>query len=229
MKKKWRNKKEIESVLLHLNAWLYLKIKLRKEWWIHDSSRTLLYILMVITFFIILLFSYDYAYNYNSMDKAKKRQVLVVFNQKNTRRLPQRMLEIQKETFIWYMHWIICVSGMAVEGEPSLQYSITFHCHVTDGSRGAVWQNGIWRGSTYEAKVCHWIPPRGKKLHPLTLINTCWTFTESNYCIWKQWCGGYCVPSVGHLVQCIFYKHSMPVLVHSWWKHLANHWWLCDK
>ncbi|MEQ5146204.1 hypothetical protein ABN231_18085 [Proteus mirabilis] len=30
------------------------------------------------------------------------------------------------------------VGGMAVEVEPSHQYSITFCCCVTDGSRGAV-------------------------------------------------------------------------------------------
>jgi len=30
------------------------------------------------------------------------------------------------------------VSGMAVEVESSYQYSITFYCHLTDGSRGAV-------------------------------------------------------------------------------------------
>ena len=30
------------------------------------------------------------------------------------------------------------VGGMAVEVEPSHQYSATFCCHVTDGSRGAV-------------------------------------------------------------------------------------------
>jgi len=30
------------------------------------------------------------------------------------------------------------VGGMAVEAEPSHQYSITFCCHVTDGSRGTV-------------------------------------------------------------------------------------------
>jgi len=28
--------------------------------------------------------------------------------------------------------------GMAVEAEPSHQYSITFCCHTIDGSRGAV-------------------------------------------------------------------------------------------
>jgi len=32
----------------------------------------------------------------------------------------------------------VIVGGMAVEAEPSHQYSITFCCHVTDGSKGAV-------------------------------------------------------------------------------------------
>ena len=50
------------------------------------------------------------------------------------------------------------VDGMAVEFEPSHQYSITFCYHVTDSSKGAVWQSGVWHGSVYEAKVCHWIP-----------------------------------------------------------------------
>ena len=52
--------------------------------------------------------------------------------------------------------------GMTVEVEPSHQYSITCCCHVTDGSRGAVWQNGVWHGSADEAKVCQWIPPCAK-------------------------------------------------------------------
>jgi len=30
------------------------------------------------------------------------------------------------------------VGGMAVEAEPSHQYSVTFCCHATHGSRGAV-------------------------------------------------------------------------------------------
>ena len=49
--------------------------------------------------------------------------------------------------------------GMAVGAEPSHQYCITFCCCVTNGSRGAVWQNGIWHGSAYEANVCNLIPP----------------------------------------------------------------------
>jgi len=54
------------------------------------------------------------------------------------------------------------VGDMAVEVEPHCQYSIKFCCCVKDDSKGAVWQNGIWNGSAYEAKVCNWIPPCGK-------------------------------------------------------------------
>ena len=35
------------------------------------------------------------------------------------------------------------VDGIAVEAEPSHQYSVTCCCCVTVGSRGAVWQNGV--------------------------------------------------------------------------------------
>jgi len=35
------------------------------------------------------------------------------------------------------------VDGMAAEVESSHQYSILFCCHVTDGSRGAIQQNGV--------------------------------------------------------------------------------------
>ena len=51
------------------------------------------------------------------------------------------------------------VGGMVVEVAPSYQYPITYCCHVTDGSRGVVWHNDIWYGSTSEAKMYHWIPP----------------------------------------------------------------------
>lgn len=47
------------------------------------------------------------------------------------------------------------VSAMAVEVEVSHQYFITCLCHGTGGSKGAVWQNGIWHESAHEAKVCH--------------------------------------------------------------------------
>ena len=63
------------------------------------------------------------------------------------------------------------VGGIALDVEPSHQYSVTFCYPVTDSSRGAVWQNGIWHGSAYEAKVWNWIPTCRKKLHPLTFTD----------------------------------------------------------
>jgi hypothetical protein len=77
------------------------------------------------------------------------------------------------------------VVDMAVEAEPSRQYSIKFCCRATDDSRGAVWQNGIWHGSAY------WILPCGKKLHPMTFIDACWTFTETKQWMLAQWGGGW--------------------------------------
>ena len=69
------------------------------------------------------------------------------------------------------------IGGMAVEVEPSCQYSIPFCCHMTDGSRGAVWQNDYWHRSVYEAKVCQWSPPRRKNgtlWHALMLAEHLW-------------------------------------------------------
>ena len=38
----------------------------------------------------------------------------------------------------YFMHQRRYVGGMAIEVEPSREYSITCCCHTTDGSRGAV-------------------------------------------------------------------------------------------
>ena len=54
------------------------------------------------------------------------------------------------------------VGGMAAEVELSHEHPILFCCCVRDGSRGEVWQNGIWHGSVDEAKGRNWIPPWGK-------------------------------------------------------------------
>jgi len=62
------------------------------------------------------------------------------------------------------------VVDMAVEVEPSRQYSVKFCCRATNDSKGAVWQNGVRHGSACERKVCNWIPPCGKiapnDIHP---------------------------------------------------------------
>ena len=62
----------------------------------------------------------------------------------------------------WPMTSEADVGEMVVAAEPFHQYSTPFYCCATDGSRGAVWQSGVWHGSACEAKVCHWIPSCGK-------------------------------------------------------------------
>ena len=76
------------------------------------------------------------------------------------------------------------VGGMAVGAEPSHQYSITCCCHVADGSRGALWHDGVWHGSACGAKVCHWIPSCGKS-------GTHWHSWMLTECLrrWAQWGG----------------------------------------
>ena len=63
----------------------------------------------------------------------------------------------------WLMTSEVDVGDMVVEAEPSHQKSITFCFYLIDSSGGAVSQNGVCCGSVREAKVCHWIPPCGKK------------------------------------------------------------------
>ena len=62
----------------------------------------------------------------------------------------------------WPTIWEADVGGMTVEVEFSHQYSVTYCCYATDGSREVVWQNGVWHGSAYEAKVRNWIPQFGE-------------------------------------------------------------------
>ena len=104
------------------------------------------------------------------------------------------------------------VGGMALEVEPSHQRSITFCCHVTDGSRGAAGQDGVWLWSAYEEKVWNWILPcrkNGTCWHSLTLIE-CFIdilnieYGHSEHWMWAQWGGGWFFSAVttatmGHL------------------------------
>jgi len=71
----------------------------------------------------------------------------------------------------WPMTSEVHVDGMTVEAEPSHWYSSTFYCHVTDGSRGAlwtkwcltwkyVWSKGVSLNSSMQKKMAptdtHW-------------------------------------------------------------------------
>ena len=67
--------------------------------------------------------------------------------------------------------------GMAADVVFFHRHSITFYCCARDDDGGAVWQNGVWRESVYEAKMWNWIPPYGKKCHhwhSLTLAELLW-------------------------------------------------------
>jgi len=133
----------------------------------------------------------------------------------------------------WPMTSEADAGGMVIEVEPSHQYSITFCCCATVGSRGAVWQNGIWHGSVDEAKVCHWIPPCGKD-------GTHWHSLKLDVCLWRpnggcehsevvggafqQWEQQQWVTSAG----ADFEECGIQALVHCWWMH-SWWWWLCWK
>ena len=81
--------------------------------------------------------------------------------------------------FVMFAHNIKAGVGVvAVEVEPSCQDSTTFCCHVTDGSRGAVWHNAVWHGREYEAKVWNWIPPCRKN-------GTHWHSSMLAECFWR--------------------------------------------
>jgi len=100
------------------------------------------------------------------------------------------------------------VGGMAAEIETSCQYSVRFCCHVTAGSRGTVWQNGVWHESVYE---CHWILQWRKyctyQHSQQCLLNICGDKTL--HWMWAKWGGGWVV--------C-----NMQALVYCWWKCTAN-------
>jgi len=116
---------------------------------------------------------------------------------------------------------------MVVDVESSHQHSIAFCCCETDGSRGAVWHNGIWHGSAYEGKVCPWIPlcrSNGTHWHSSTLAEHLWRpesgcehseVLSGAFQQWRQW---HWVTSTG--ADC--YKHSMQALLHYWWQWVAN-------
>ena len=115
------------------------------------------------------------------------------------------------------------IGGMTTEAEPSEQYSMTSCCCVTDGSREAAWQNGVWCGSAYEAKAGHWISPcrkNGTYWYSLILAEYLWR--SNSGC--EQWGGGWCVSvlmTVSHLLWFRFLwgqnesSYSSQVKIHS--------------
>jgi len=98
--------------------------------------------------------------------------------------------------FYWPMTSEAGVGAMAVEAEPSQQYSITLSCHVTDGSRGAVWQNNIWHGGVYETKRCVIESLHAEKMTPIDIHWLLMNIYGDWKWMWAQWGGGWCVSAV---------------------------------
>ena len=116
------------------------------------------------------------------------------------------------------------IGGVAVEVESSHQYLVPFCCCMMDGSRGAVWLNGLtWK----------WVWSKGVPLNPsmgkngtnwysLTLAEHRWR--SSSGCerseveggAFQQWWQRVISAGAG------FYEHGMQVLLHSWQKCIAN-------
>ena len=119
------------------------------------------------------------------------------------------------------------VGALAVEAEPSHQYSVRFCCYVTDGSRRAIWQNGVWPGNVYEAKVWNWIPlcrKNGTHWHSLMLAECFWrpnSRREHSEAVggvfqqWQQW----------HERQAMFWMvmHSCQTMI--WSIYLSTNCW----
>ena len=120
----------------------------------------------------------------------------------------------------------MAISGMAVEVEPALQYSITFWWCTTGGSRGAVWHSSVWHGCPYESKRWNWILPRGKNgTHWYSSMFVEHLWRPSSRCEHSE-----VVSSVFQLFQLWFtstgadlYECSTQALVHCWQKKcIAN-------
>jgi len=77
------------------------------------------------------------------------------------------------------------VGGMTAEVEPSHRYSTAFCFYVTDGSSGTLWQNGVWHGSAYEAKMWNWITLYRKNV-------THWYSLTLDECFWRTNSGCEC-------------------------------------
>jgi len=107
----------------------------------------------------------------------------------------------------WITMSEVDVGGVAVVVEPSHQHPMTFCCCVTDGSRGAVWHNGVWRGSVYEAKGVELNSSMWKKQYQLIFLDACWMLKKTKQWMWAHWSRRWCVSAVvtaGHFCCCRF-------------------------
>jgi len=112
------------------------------------------------------------------------------------------------------------VGRMAVEVEPSHQYSLTFCCCVTDGSRGVVWQkvSDVEVGMK-QRRVTEFL--HVEKMAPIDIhwrTNSGCEHSKAVGVAFQQWWLWQWVTSAG----ADFGEHGMQALVHRWWKCIAN-------
>ena len=77
--------------------------------------------------------------------------------------------------------------------EPSHQCSVSFCCHVIDGSRGALLTKWCLIWKCVWSKRVELNSSMLKKWLQLIFINACWIFMENKECMWAQRCSGWCV------------------------------------
>lgn len=74
----------------------------------------------------------------------------------------------------WPMSSKVNVGHTAIEVENSLKYSITFCCHVKEGSEGGSLTNGCLTWKLVRSKDVSLNSSVWKMWHPLTFIAACW-------------------------------------------------------
>ena len=111
------------------------------------------------------------------------------------------------------------ICGMAVEVEPSCQYSVTFYWHVMDDRRGATWQKWHLTWECKWSKGWNWISTCRKNC-------TYWDSSTLAECLWRSNSGFGHSKAEGGAFQwwqqwqwitsagTDFYKYSMQALVH---------------
>lgn len=121
------------------------------------------------------------------------------------------------------------VGVMEVEAEPSHQYTTIFCCHET-AAEGSLTKKNIWYRNAYEAKVRHWISPCRIKNWP-TDINWHLLHVYGDKTVevaqWdsrmlQQWWQRCERLAMFQTVMQIFTEHSIPALVHQWWKCITD-------
>ena len=116
------------------------------------------------------------------------------------------------------------VGGMAAEVEPPHKHSVTamWQMAAEEQSDKMASDMEVHMKQKYMAEFLH---TEKKHQHPMTLINTCWTFMESKEWMWAPWGGGWCVSALVTDVTSAgadLYEGGMQALAHHWWECTAN-------